>query len=167
MSLGGNAVKIFTTRTVTAGITRPSDTTTYAVADAISAVTTNGHYTFSNVVEERAGMIVSATLHSSAAVSPNLDADLVLFRTDIATKADNLAWAPTDAEMLTSVGRIPFPSSGWTLGGANTSCYVTGLQLAFTDDGSSGALYGQLVARSAYVPTSAEVFTVDLVVSQD
>lgn len=167
MSLGGNADKIFTTRTVSASLTRPSNTTTYAAADVISAVTSNAHYTFSELVQDRAGMICSATLHSSTAETLKLDADLILFRTDIANVADNSAAAVTDAEMLTAVGVINFPATGWTVAGANASCFVTGLNILFTDDGSSRKLYGQLVARNAYVPVSAEVFTVDLVVSQD
>lgn len=167
MSEGGNAQKVFTTRTVTATLTRPSNTTTYAAGDVISAVTSNAHYTFSEIVQERAAMICSATLHCSTTESLQLAADLILFRTDIASVADNAPATITDAEMLTAVGVINFPAGGWTVGGANASCFITGLNILFTDDGSSRKLYGQLVARNAYIPASAAVFTVDLVVSQD
>ncbi len=168
MSLGGNAQKVFTTRTISASLTRPSDTTQYAAGDVISAVTSTNHYTFSEMVQERAGMIISANLHSSVlATALNLEADLVLFRTDITKVADNSPYAPTDAEAITAVGRITFPASGWCTGTVNQSCFVTGLNILFTDDGSSRALYGQLVTRNAYTPQSAEVFAVDLVVSQD
>ncbi len=167
MSLGGSAQKVFTTRTITNALTRPSNTTTYASGDVISANSTNAHYTFSEIVEERAAMICSATLHCSTTETLQLAADLILFRTDIAAVADNAPATISDAEMLTAVGVISFPAAGWTVGGANASCFITGLNILFSDDGSSRKLYGQLVARNAYIPASAAVFTVDLIVSQD
>lgn len=164
-----------------ASLTRPSNTTAYAAGDVISAVTTNDHFTFgalSNDNSKRTGRpnpgtlaINCARLWSSANQSTKLDAELWLFHTDIAEVADNSAFAPTDTEMLTLVGIIAFPMADWKVGTAtsgadgNAVCEVRNLD--FPVMAGPGRLYGQLVARNAYTPVSAEVFVVDLVTTVD
>ena len=167
-----SALKLFETRTISDSLTRPANTTQYTAGDVISAVTTNDHFTFDEVVRERSGVILGAILNSSQNnATLKLDAELWLFRTDIAEVADNSAFAPTDAEMLTCVGVIDFDI--WTVGtatsgaGGNARSQVNDLNIVFTDDGSSRKLYGQLVARNAYDPVSSEVLTVDLIIGQD
>lgn len=158
---------IFTTRTISGGsITRPNNTDQYAAGDAISAVTTNAHFTFSNIVRARAGTILTATLHASVSGASALEAELMLYRTDVTATADNSAFAPSDSAQLQYVGSIRFPTSTWSTTSNNASNTVNNINLAFTDDGSSSALYGQLVARNAYTPAASTVYTVDLVVDQ-
>jgi hypothetical protein len=160
-------------------ITRPANTTAYTAGDAISEVTTNDFFTFTNVVNSKSGSgaIESAIIHSSANVATKLDADLFLFHTTITETADNAAFVPTDAEMLTLVGVIDVATANWTVGlatagaGGNTAIHITGLDMPFVLTGTSSTtgrtLYGQLVARNAYVPVASEVFTVDLMIAQD
>lgn len=170
-----NAIIEFQTAKVSASLTRPSNTTQYAAGDVISAVTTNNHFEFADAVRRGpsllSGSISSARIVSSANQATKLDAELWLFDEDIAEVADNFAFAPTDAEMLTLVGIIPFPVADWYVGKAdsgtdgNAVCQVDGLSIAF--QAKTTTLYGQLVARNAYTPISAEVFTVDLLITQD
>lgn len=163
-------------------VTRPANTTAYTAGDVISAVTTNDHLTFNNVTAGgvNSGTIISARINSSANVATKPDLELWLFHTDIAEVADNLAFAPTDAEMLTVVGVIDIPLANFLVGTAtvgaagNTVQVITGIDLPFTtsqvDTASGekrGVLYGQLVHRAAYTPVSGEIFTVELTIAQD
>ena len=88
-----------------------------------------------------------------------------MFAEDIATVADNAAFAVTDTEMLTLVGVIDFPVANFKAGGANAVCEAFNIGLALR--GTTTTLYGQLVMRNAYVPVSSEKFTVELIMSQD
>ena len=159
---------------VSDSITRPSNTTAYAAGDAISEVTSNDFFTFDGVLPispERTGTLNTVRLVSSANQSTKLDGELWLFRSTFTETADNSAFAPTDAEVATLVAVVDLPSSFWIVGNAasgasgNAVIEVTNLELPVTGD--AGKLYGQLVARNAYTPVSAEVFTCELVVSQD
>jgi hypothetical protein len=174
----------FRTRVVRDSITRPADTTAYSAGDVISEATTNDHYTFGAAgtsalndtklarAEVGTGTINKATLYSSANQATKLDAELWLFTSDITEVADNSAFAPSDAEVLTLVDIISFPTTGWKIGnatagaGGNAVCVVVNIDRPYKT-GTSGILYGQLVARNGYTPVSGEVFTVDLTVTQD
>ena len=151
-------------------LTRPSNTTQYAAGDVISAVTSNDHFTFSPAAKMQggAGVIRSATFIGSSAEATKPDVELWLFDTDIAEVADNSAFAPTDAEMLRLIAVIAFPVASMKVGGANIAQEIRDLYIPFrTIAGSAGALFGQLVARNAYTPVSAEVFKVRLAVEQE
>ena len=149
-------------------LTRPSNTTAYAAGDVISAVTSNDHYTFTGVVEyDGAGTacIESALLIDSANQSTKPDLELWLFSSDIAEVADNSAFAPTDAEMATLIGIIPFPVGNFYAGDAtsgavgNCACPLHGLNIPIKVGPGANVIYGQLVVRNAYTPVSAEIFT--------
>lgn len=158
-------------------LTRPANTDAYAAGDVVSAVTSNDHFTFLEVnrsgtqTKQLGGSIATARLHSSANQATKLDGELWLFHTDIAEVADNGAFAPTDAEMLTLVGVIDFPLANWKAGiatvgaGGNAVCEAFNLGLAFK--GATKTLYGQLVVRNAYTPVSGEIFTVEIILSRD
>ena len=142
---------------------RPSNTTQYTVNDVVSEVTSDEHFTFGKAGkrivfpnEDQTGIIRSARLHSSVAQSPLPDLELWLFRADIADVADNAAFAPTDAEALTLIGVLTF--NEFVAAGANavSSLSDLGLQFHLIDP---QFIYGQLVVKNAYTPTSAEVFT--------
>lgn len=164
-----------------ASLTRPNDTTPYTAGDVISAVTSNDHFTFganSNDNSKRTGrpnpgtlFLNAARLWSSANVATKLTAELWLFSADIAEVADNSAFAPTDAEMLTLIGVVDFPSSSWRAGIAtagavgNAVCEVRNIDLPMVC--KAARIYGQLVARNAYIPVASEIFTVDLITTLD
>lgn len=173
------AVTAFKRKTVTSSLTRPANTTAYTAGDGVSAVTTNAHLTFNRVVDSQisTATIQSAICHTSAYVATGPDLDLFLFHTDVTAVADNAAFVPTDAEMLTLVGIVDFPTGSFVPGnstagaGGNQVCHVTGLDIPVNfvgaDSDNGRQLFGQLVARNAYVPVSGEVFTVDLVIAED
>jgi len=157
-------------------IARPSNTTAYAAGDVISEITTNDHFTFTGIanVGVYTGTLDAARCFSSANKSTLPDLELWLFHTDIAEVADNAAFAPTDAEMLTLVGIVDFPVASWKIGNpaadtGNVVCEVRNIGLPFRLAGSASApyLYGQLVVRNAYTPVASEVFTVELNLYQD
>ena len=154
-------------------ITRPSNTTAYAAGDAVSEVTTNDHFTFSAPTElgVNTGEIVSAICHSSAAQGTAPDLELWLFHTDVGEDADNAAWTPTDAELLTCIGVIDFATANWKTGSGNSLCQVTNVNLPYklarVGDGTRATIYGQLVMRNTYTPVSAEIFTVSMLIRQD
>jgi len=172
------SIKSLDLRQLKGSVTRPSNTTTYGAGDVISAVTTNDHFTFANPFKRgNSGEVVALNITGSANVGTKPDLELWLFHTDIAEVADNLAFAPTDAEVLTCVGVIPIPVASWVVGlsGAGAAGNIFQqvkdlnmvMQLATANDNTGNNLYGQLVVRNAYVPVSAEVFTVELLVRQD
>lgn len=172
----------FRTKTFRSALTRPADTTAYAAGDVVSAVTTNDHFTFgadsdSNTkVPGRPGLLTltlnSVRLFSSANQSTKMQAELWLFHTDIAEVADNAAFAPTDAEMLTCVAVVPIPTAAWLVGKAdsgadgNATAFIDNIDIPVRASGD-GILYGQLVVRNAYTPVSGQVITCDIIVSQD
>ena len=156
-------------------VTRPADTTTYTANDVISAAT-GVAITFSvarltSGSTGRSGVIQSATLVDSGNETTKLDGDLFLFDTSFTAGNDNAAFVPTDANMLNLLGVITF--SGGT---ARSGLAGTGGNSAYPNALSGGIpfvcltenqLYGIFVARNAYVPISAEVFTFRLGILQD
>jgi hypothetical protein len=171
---------------VTDLITRPSNTTQYADGDAISEVTTNDHFTFDRAGKaggRMSGSIDSATIVSSnpAATAPTLD--LMLFAAQPDEVADNSAFDPTDAEMqgyatvgdniANLIGVITFQQADFKKLTNNMYCHYRNLGLTYKvfDTTNISAnwmpIYGQLVARSAYTPASAETFQVNLHITRD
>lgn len=154
-----------------AAYTRPADTNAYAagdvVADSTSAPTI---LTFPRAVCEVGGesLIQSATLVTSANVATKPDLQLWLFDRTVVMDNDNAAFTPSDAEMLTLLHIIAFPTGAFVVGDAgagaagNAVCNAQALWLPIRTAVGDNAIYGILVARNAYVPVSAEVFTVRL-----
>ncbi len=158
-----------------ASFTRPSNTTAYTAGDVVST-TAGAIMTFADAAKTAVGAIQSAVLLSSANVSTKLDAELWLFSvapaaTARAATADNAVIAFTDAELAYLVDVISFPTSEWKVGIAtsgadgNAANVQRGLGIPVytrVQNTPVNDLYGVLVARNAYVPVSAEVFTVTL-----
>mgnify|MGYP003641553399 CR=1 FL=1 len=163
----------FKTKTVSDTLTRPANTTTYTANDVVSDTTSDAHYSFalSKGIKSQSGVIVSARITSSAFVATAPDLELWLFRNDVTDAADNIAATFTDAEMLTRVGVIDFATANWKAGlptagaGGNHACEVYNLGIHYNLVDAN--MYGQLVVRNGYVPVSGEIFTVELVVTQD
>ena len=177
MTQNVGAIVQFNTFSTRDSITRPANGTAYAAGDVVSEVTTNDHFSFlesnrpGTKTKQLGGSISTARLHSSANQATKMDAELWLFYADIAEVADNLAFAPTDAEMLTLIGVIDFPVANWKAGkgtvgaGGNAVCEAFNLGLAYK--GSTGTLFGQLVVRNAYTPVTSEILTAELIISRD
>jgi hypothetical protein len=158
------------TKVVTASYTRPADTTTYASGDVIAQSTSAAVIlSFAGIARGAGlgGMIQQALLVDSAAQSLKLEGELYLFDTAPAMQNDNVAWAPSDAEMEASLGVITFFGSTFKVAGANGFIQVPNLSMPFQCTASVDTIYGILVARNAYIPISGEKFTVRLSVLQD
>jgi hypothetical protein len=104
-------------------------------------------------------------LIDSAFVATGPSIDLFLFSASQTPDADNAAYTPTDAEMLTCVGVLSFltgnAKSGDATSGAGGNAFnVLSNQNLVVDlpDGVT-SLYGVPVARNAYAPIAQEKFT--------
>lgn len=170
---GGVAAVGGVTAIAEASFTRPSNTTAYAAGDVVSV--TGGTPAVQEYecgrINGGSGVILDAWLIDSANVATKGSFELWLFDTEPTAVADNAAFAPTDAEMLTLVGVIPFTAAhvGLSGSGAAGNCVLRAdkQNIAFDCAAASKTLYGVLVVRNAYVPVSAEVFKVRLNVLQD
>jgi len=168
--VGGREVNINAT------VTRLANTTTYAAGEVVSDHETPASatiITFTNAARINAGsgIILGAALIDGANATLKGVFELWLFDTTIAKQGDNAAFVPTDAELATLIGVIPFNTSYVAKADAGVDGSVvfpvTGLSIPFVCGAASRNLFGLLVVRNAYVPISAEVFTVRLRISQD
>lgn len=146
--------------TVTVDVTRPADTVAYAVNDAISDSTTaptSGGYTWTSAAASSggSGIITDVMVMSSNPAGTPLSGELWVFNTSCANVNDNTAFAISDTEVKTLVGRIPF---ALTTIGNNSSGHIRNLSMGFTASGTANLRF-LIVAKNAYTPISAEVFT--------
>lgn len=158
------------TKVITTSYTRPADTTTYTAGDVVANSTSAATIlSFADIAsfEGGGGVIHSAALIDSSAESTKPEFDLYLFDTTVVMENDNAAWAPSDAEMETCLGVITFDLDDFKVGSGNGIICNKNIGLPFSCVSGSTTLYGILVARNAYVPTSAEKFTIRLSVLQD
>ena len=112
------------------------DTGIYASGDALGVKNS-----FPNVPEH--GTIMSVIVIDRD--SENVNLDLVLFTTDIAGTADNAPFAPTDAELSTSLGSILVDT--WKTFSTNSQGVETNIALPYW--APAGRLYFQCVTRGA------------------
>lgn len=152
-----------------ASFTRPSDTTTYAIGDAMTNSTSAPSVlTFSGVAPWGSHvMVIGVTIHTSSAPTLSPFFDLRLFNTTFTAVNDNSAFTLTDAEGLTGAGGISVFSVYTATNNQQVSNHALATPIKLrdrldSDASTSGSLFGMLVAANAYVPTSAEVFTIGL-----
>lgn len=146
---------------VTTDVTRPADTTAYAVADCISNSTsapTAGGFTLTGSarVSGGFGMITDVFLGSSNDPATRLSGEVWFFNQAVTAINDNAAFAVSDTEIKTCVGVVPFSMFD---AGNNQFAHVSGLSIVFTCVGTANLRF-LLRARNAYTPASAEVITV-------
>jgi len=160
--------------TAAAAKTRPSDTTAYAVGDVINESTSAGTgWVFADVVRTPGGTgtIKRVYINDSAYVATNLSAELFLFSAVIGVDNDNATFTPTDAEMETLLAVIPVSTArpGDITAGATGNSLIesAAVDIPFKCAAGVSTLYGVLVAKNAYVPVSAEIFTIRVIIQQD
>ena len=164
-----NQLEIFE---VTDSVTRPSDTTTYGAgevfADDASAATTAGRFDFVVASPGKSFTIWDAQLIHSASETLKLSSELWLFDTAIVQDNDNAAFTPTDAEMLTLVGVIPFsiPFVG-TAGGNCTFDADMSRPIRRRVTAAETKIYGYLVVRNAYAPIASETVKIRLWITRN
>lgn len=162
---------------LSATIQRPNNTTAYAAGDVLSEVTTNNYHQLSGAVKGKgamSGRIKGASVIGSANQGTKPDLELWIFKDAIAEVADNAAFAPTDAEMLTLLAIIAIPVASFKVGNAgagadgNIAQFVNQLDIPYRlDSDSDGVLHCQVVVRNAYTPVADEQITVNLDVELD
>jgi hypothetical protein len=146
--------------TCSTDVTRPADTNAYAVNDALSDSTTTpttGGFTFTGAARNSggSGIITDAIIATSNDAATQLQGEIMIFNQAVTAINDNAAWAITDAEAKTLIGKIPFTledigNNGW--------CHVQNLNIGFTCSGSANLRFLVRV-KNAYTPASAEVLT--------
>lgn len=162
-----------TIKLINTTLTRPSDTTAYAAGDAVTDSTSAPTViTFSNAATAtgNSGVIVRCEMIDSANVATKGSFELWLFDTTFTPDNDNAVFTPTDAELATCIGVIPLTLSyvgDATSGAGGNAMYIGTLSepIDFVTT-TTANLFGGLVVRNAYVPVSAEAFTVRLFVEQ-
>jgi hypothetical protein len=153
--------------TVSTDVTRPADTTAYAANDAWSDSTsapTSGGFTFTSAARASggSGIITDAIITTSADAATLLQGEIWIFDTSVTNINDNSAFAVSDAEIKTCVGKIPFTLED---AGNNGFAHILGLNIGFTAVGSANLRFLVKVIN-AYTPVSAEVLTVRLKILQ-
>lgn len=148
-------------KTISVDVTRPADTTAYAVGDAISNSTTaptSGGFTLTGAARKSggSGIITDVIVTSSNDPTTRLSGEVFLFSQSVTNINDNAAFGVSDAEIKTCVGVVPFSLFD---SGNNNMAHLTGLNILFTCVGSADLRF-LLRARNAYTPQSSEVITV-------
>lgn len=144
--------------TCSTDITRPANTTQYAVNDALADGTpTAGGFTFTSAarVSGGSGIITDAIIVTDADAATLLQGEIMLFNQSVTAIADNAAFAITDAEAKTLIGKIPFTledigNSGWY--------HAQNLNIGFTCVGTANLRFLVRV-KNTYTPVSGEVLT--------
>lgn len=142
-------------------ITRPADTTAYAANDALSDSTsapTSGGFTLSSICRKSGGsvLITDMIVTSSNDPATPLQGEVFLFNTSVTNINDNTAFAVSDSEIKTCVGRIPFALEDV---GNNDFYHAQNLSILATASGSANLRFLVRV-KNAYTPASSEVITV-------
>lgn len=153
-----------------ANFTRPADTTAYAVGDLIANSTTAGavaplQFTVSRTVDG-SFMIRRARVKKTGPSVTNAQVRLHLYKqSPAASNGDNGVWLTDEKLYLGSMDVTPdraFTDAAKGIGVPNAGSEING-----TPDVGTQLIYGLLEARAAYVPASAEVFTVTLETHQN
>jgi hypothetical protein len=155
-------------KVLSGSITRPADTTTYAAGDVIGTAATHMiTLTAGQLREASKGVMFKAQVISTASPTLLASLELWLLKAAVAAQADNAAFAITDAETANVVATIPLSNSRVGLASGNTVYESDMATYSFELPAFTKDLIGILVVRNAYVPISAEVFTVNLSVDFD
>ena len=153
-----NAGIIGSNVSVGVNITRPSNTTTYTINDVVNDSGTTP-LLFTNVgrANDLGGWVLGGIATSNAAQATLPMIDLMLFSSTFTIAADNAAFAPTNAQMATYLGKIRLAT--WINRGVRSeSDGTTANTFVFTPGSGTRDIYGVAVVQNAYVPVSAEIF---------
>lgn len=149
-------------------ITRPSNTTQYAVNDALAASTSaayaieveNVGKTVSDNVKIVGGYVTST---NTAALLPSLM--VYLFNSPPASAVDNAAFTITDDENNNVVATITFDD--WEKTAANSRGQKDSIHIPAKCGGSTTSLYALVKVLNTYTPASAEVFKFNLQIERN
>jgi len=147
-------------KTCSTDVTRPADTTAYASNDALSNSTsapTAGGFTFADAARKSggSGIITDAIITTNADPTTLLQGEIWIFNQAVTNINDNAAFAVSDTEIKTCIGKIPFTLED---AGNNGFFHATNLNIGFTCVGSPNLRF-LVKVKNAYTPANAEVFT--------
>lgn len=146
--------------TCSTDITRPADTTAYTANDALSDSTsapTSGGFTFTSAARKSGGSgIITDLLVMSSNATGGMQGEIWIFDTSVTNINDNAAFAISDSEIKTVVGKVPFTTVADT---NNALAHVQSLNIGFTCSGSANLRF-LVKLKASYTPASAEVITV-------
>lgn len=153
--------------TLSTDITRPGDTAVYAANDALSNSTsapTSGGFTWTGAARASggSGIITDAIIATSADAATLLQGELWIFNQAVTNINDNAAFAVSDAEIKTCVGKIPFALED---AGNNGFFHAARLNIGFTCVGTANLRY-LVKVKNAYTPANAEVITAVVKITQ-
>lgn len=148
--------------TIATDVTRPANTTTYAINDAMADATpTTGGFTLTDAgrVSGGSGIITDATFTFDGDESLPLQGELMLFNQAVTAVSDNAAFAISDAEAKTLIGRVPFTledigNQGWY--------HAQNLNIGYTCVGTANLRFLVRV-KNAFIPVAnSSVLTVTI-----
>lgn len=152
--------------TCSTDVTRPANTTTYTVNDALADTTpTSGGFTFTSAarISGGSGIITDLIVSFDEDAATPLQGELFIFDTSVTAITDNAAFAITDAESRTIVAKIPFALED---NGNNGFYHAQNLNIGFTAVGSANLRF-LVKVKNGYVPTTnSSVITFRLKVLQ-
>lgn len=134
-------------------VTRPANTTTYAINDALADTTpTTGGFTFTNAARASggSGIITDIVIVFDEDAATPLQGEVFIFDQAVTAIADNAAFAISDAEARTCVGKVPFILEDI---GNNGFYHAQALNIGFTCSGTANLRF-LVRAKNAYVPTT-------------
>lgn len=157
---------------IQAAVTRPANTTAYAIGDAVGPAAGSAVFTFAGAAASAGGQ---GSVRGAIMTRNNTSLTNASFRMDLfqatptgAPANDNDAYAATyHSDRNNYVGYITFDAG--RAGGGNGSVHEATLsrsELFFDITSTNVDLVGVLVAQAAYTPTSGEVFTITLDIEQ-
>lgn len=153
----------------TATLTRPGDTTAYTANDSVANSTGSPTaLTFANCarVTGGCGLIRDATLILSGITTTVAEFHLWVFDTSPTVTADNSAFAPSDADAANVQAVLMFNGGNMSDGSNNRIYKLVNAPQMFKTSGAL-ALYGALMTRTGYTPTSGETYQFDLDIVQE
>jgi hypothetical protein len=147
--------------TITESVTRPANTTAYAIGDAWSSSTSAPAdivFTGATSGDGKTSRLVDIVIIDEANQSTPLVGELWLFDSPVTKINDNSPFTLSNSEMEKLVGIVPFTlgDTGSSASGASGNCAVSiPVNINVTTVGS-GNLYGLIKDGNAYTPVSAE-----------
>jgi hypothetical protein len=134
-------------------VTRPANTTPYTINDALADTTpTAGGFTFSNAgrISGGGGIITDMIVVFDENPATLLQGEVFLFDQAVTAIADNAAFAITDAEARTCLGKVPFVLENI---GNNGFFHASNLNIGFVCSGSANLRF-LIRVKNAYTPTT-------------
>lgn len=139
-------------------ITRPADTTAYAVNDTLSDSTsapTCFTWDAAARVSGGSGRILGVQVSTDHDAATPLVGEIFIFNQGVTSANDNAAWVISDAEAKLCIDRIPFSLEDI---GNNGFYSISNLAIAYTCVGSDDLRF-LIRVKNAYTPASAQVLT--------